>query len=179
MSPSSRNLVLSCLTTGGAFQTDTNQSNNRHRTKLLTHWQWRGRSRCRLGLLRNTQSFSSQSAHTPAHRLCWGIQLLVPPLGNFSMLKFLTLRTSFSVFHCLPAPSISRAGKVITKTIPRDRRKLIKLMLRKCTFFAASLAPDWPVRKTTPSDNTERTARSGEVVDTIFLSRPRCAQCSI
>ena len=33
---------------------------------------------------------------------------------------------------------------------------------------AASLAPDWSVRKVTPSDNTERTARSGAVVETIF-----------
>ena len=33
---------------------------------------------------------------------------------------------------------------------------------------AASLAPDWPVGKATPSDNTERTARSGAVVETIF-----------
>ena len=33
---------------------------------------------------------------------------------------------------------------------------------------AASLAPDWPVRKATPSDNTERTALSGAVVETIF-----------
>ena len=30
------------------------------------------------------------------------------------------------------------------------------------------LAPDWPVHKATPSDNTERTARSGAVVETIF-----------
>ena len=44
---------------------------------------------------------------------------------------------------------------------------------------AASLAPDRPVRKATPSDNTERTARSGAVVETIFLSRPRRAQCSV
>ena len=43
---------------------------------------------------------------------------------------------------------------------------------------AASLAPDSSVRKATPSDNTERTARSGAVVETIFLSRPRRAQCS-
>ena len=42
---------------------------------------------------------------------------------------------------------------------------------------AASLAPDWSVRKATPSDNTERTARSGAVVETIYLSRPRRAQC--
>ena len=43
---------------------------------------------------------------------------------------------------------------------------------------AASLAPDSSVRKATPSDITERTARSGAVVETIFLSRPRRAQCS-
>ena len=42
---------------------------------------------------------------------------------------------------------------------------------------AASLAPDSSVRKATPSDITERTARSGAVVETIFLSRPRRAQC--
>ena len=42
---------------------------------------------------------------------------------------------------------------------------------------AASLAPDSSVRKVTPSDTTERTARSGAVVETIFLSRPRRAQC--
>ena len=41
---------------------------------------------------------------------------------------------------------------------------------------AAWLAPDWPVRKATPSDNKERTARSGAAVETIFLSRPRRAQ---
>ena len=63
------------------------------------------------------------------------MQLLVPPLGNLLTLKFLTFRTSFSVFHRLPALSISRAREAITKTIPRDRRKLIKLMLRKCTFL--------------------------------------------
>ena len=33
---------------------------------------------------------------------------------------------------------------------------------------AASLAPDLSVRKATPSDITERTARSGAVVETIF-----------
>ena len=43
---------------------------------------------------------------------------------------------------------------------------------------ATSLAPDRPVRKATPGDNTERTARSGAVVETIFLSRPRRAQCT-
>ena len=43
---------------------------------------------------------------------------------------------------------------------------------------AASLAPDSSVRKATPSDNTERTARSGAVVETIVLSRPRRAQCN-
>ena len=59
----------------------------------------------------------------------------MPPLDNPLTLKSLTFRTSFSVFHCLPALSISRAGEARTKTIPRDRRKLIKLMLRKCTFL--------------------------------------------
>ena len=57
------------------------------------------------------------------------------PLGNLLTLKSLTFRTSFSIFHCLPALSISRAGEAIIKTIPRDRRKLIKLMLRKSTFL--------------------------------------------
>ena len=33
---------------------------------------------------------------------------------------------------------------------------------------AALLAPHWPVHKVTPSDNTERTARSGTVVESIF-----------
>ena len=59
----------------------------------------------------------------------------MPPLGNLLTLKSLTFRTSFSVFHCLPALSISRVGEAMTKTIPRDGRKLIKLMLRKCTFL--------------------------------------------
>ena len=59
----------------------------------------------------------------------------MPPLGNLLTLKSLTFRTCFSVFHCLPALSISGAGEAITKTIPRDRRKLIELMLRKCTFL--------------------------------------------
>ena len=113
----------------------TNLANHRCCTKLLAHWQWRDRSRCGLGLLQNTQRFCSQSAHTPAYRVCWGIQLLVPPLGNLLMLKSLTFHRSFSAFHCLLAPSVSRAGQAITKTIPRDRRKLIKLMLRKWTFL--------------------------------------------
>ena len=64
---------------GGAFQTDTNLANHRHRTRLLADCQWRCRWRCGLGRLRNTWS--------------------------------------------------------LTKTIPRDRRKLIKLMLRKWTFL--------------------------------------------
>ena len=121
--------------TGGAFQTNTNLANHRHRTKLLADCQWRCRWRCGLGRFRNTRSFCSQSAHTPAYHVCWGMQLLMPPLGNLLTLKFLTFRTSFSVLHRLPTLSISRAGEVITKTIPRDRRKLVKLMLRKCTFL--------------------------------------------
>ena len=64
---------------GGAFQTDTNLANHRHRTRLLADCQWRCRWRCGLGRLRNTRS--------------------------------------------------------LTKTIPRDRRKLIKLMLRNWTFL--------------------------------------------
>ena len=59
----------------------------------------------------------------------------MPPLGNLLTLKSLTFRTCFSVFHCLPALSISRVGEAITKTIPRDGRKLIKLMPRKRTFL--------------------------------------------
>ena len=49
---------------------------------------------------------------------------------------------------------------------------------KKMNVSAASLAPDSSVRKATPSDITERTARSGAVVETIFLSRPRRAQCT-
>ena len=50
---------------------------------------------------------------------------------------------------------------------------------KKMNVSAASLAPDSSVRKATPSDNTERTARSGAVVETIFLSRLLRAQCKI
>ena len=82
-------------------------------------------------------------------------------------MKSLTFPTSFSVFHCLPALSISRAGEAITKTI-RDRQKLIKLMLRKCTFLPPRLHLIGQFCKATPSDNTERTACSGAVVETIF-----------
>ena len=64
---------------GGAFHTDTNLANHRHRTRLLADCQWRCPWRCGLGRLRKTRS--------------------------------------------------------LTKTIPRDRRKLIKLMLRKWTFL--------------------------------------------
>ena len=39
---------------------------------------------------------------------------------------------------------------------------------KKMNVSAASLAPDSSVRKATPSDITERTARSGAVVETIF-----------
>ena len=49
---------------------------------------------------------------------------------------------------------------------------------KKMNVSAASLAPDSSVHKATPSDITERTARSGAVVETIFLSRPRHAQCT-
>ena len=123
------------MSPGGASQTNMNLANHRCCTKLLANWQWHGRPRCGLGLLRNMPSFCSQSALTPAYRVCWDIQPLVPPLGNLLTLKSLTFRTSFSVFHCLLALSISRTGEAITKTISRDRRKLIKLMLRKCTFL--------------------------------------------
>ena len=54
-----------------------------------------------------------------------------------------------------------------------------KIDAKKKHVSATSLAPDWPVHKATPSDNTERTARSGAVVETIFLWRPRRAQCSL
>ena len=101
----------------------------------------------------------------------------MPPLGNLISLKSLTFRTYLSVFHCLPALSISRAGEAITKTIPRDRPKANEIDAKKMHVSAASLAPDWSVRKATPRDNTEKTARSGAVVETIFLSRPRRAQC--
>ena len=58
----------------GAYFACTNLANHRCCTKLLTHWQWHGRSRCGLGLLQNTQSFWSQLAHTAAYRVCWAIQ---------------------------------------------------------------------------------------------------------
>ena len=41
----------------------------------------------------------------------------------------------------------------------------------------ASLEPDWPVRKATPSYDTARIARSGAVVETIIISWSRRAQC--
>ena len=94
-----------------AYFAYTSLANHRCCTKLLAHWQWRGRSRCGLGLLENTPSFCSQSAHTPAYHICWGIQLLVPPLGNLLTLKSLTFCTPFSAFHCLPAPSSPAPGK--------------------------------------------------------------------
>ena len=50
---------------------------------------------------------------------------------------------------------------------------------KKMNVSAASLASDSSVRKATPSDITERTARPGAVVETIFLSRPRRAQCTL
>ena len=62
----------------------------------------------------------------------------MPPLGNLLTLKSLTFCASFSIFHCqlaLSSPARGRAGETITKTIPCDQRKLIKLMLRKCTFL--------------------------------------------
>ena len=58
-----------------AYFACTNLANHRRCTKLLAHWQWRGRSRCGLSLLQNTQSFWSQSAHTAAYRVCWAIQI--------------------------------------------------------------------------------------------------------
>ena len=72
--------------------------------------------------------------HSSVSRL-WSHTAIGLRLGNLLTLKSLTFRTSFSIFHCLPALSIPRAGEAITKTIPRDRRKLIKLMLRKSTFL--------------------------------------------
>ena len=107
---------------GGAFQTDTNLANRRHRTRLLADCQWRCRWRCGLGRLRNTRS--------------------------------------------------------LTKTIPRDRRKLIKLMLRKWTFLPPRSHLIRQFVKRHLVDITERTARSGAVAETIFLSRPWHAQCN-
>ena len=100
----------------------------------------------------------------------------MPPLGNLLTLKSVTFRTSFSVFHCIPALSISRAGEAITKTIPCDRRKLIKMMLRKCTFLLphSHLLGQFVKRHLV---TTWRTTRSGAVVETIYLSRPQRAQC--
>ena len=79
--PPLRRSYSDCAVTSpaGAFQTDTNLANHRHRPKLLADCQWRWRWRCGLGRLRNTRG--------------------------------------------------------LTETIPRDRRKLIKLMLRKWTFL--------------------------------------------
>ena len=108
---------------GGAFQTDTNLANHRHRTRLLADCQWRCRWRC--GLIRPT----SKHAEFNQNNTTW------------------------------PA----KANQIDAK---------------KMNVSAASLAPDSSVRKATPSDITERTARSGAVVETIFLSRPRRAQCS-
>ena len=145
---------------------------------LLAHWQWRGRSRCGLCLLRNRQSFCSQLAHTPAYRVCWGKQLLVPPLGNLLTLKSLAFRTSFSVFHCLAALSISRARQAMTKTIPRDRRKLIKLMLRKCTLLPprSHLIGQF-VKRHLVTIYGENSTFWRSVRDNI-LSRPRRPQCT-
>ena len=55
--------------------------------------------------------------------------------------------------------------------------KANQINAKKMHVSAASFAPDRPVHKATPSDNTERTARSGAVTETIFLSRPQHAQC--
>ena len=91
------------------------------------------------------------------------------PLGNPLTLKSLTFRTSFSIFHCLPALSISRAGEAIIKTIPRDRRKLIKLMLRKSTFLPPRSHLIGQFIKRTPSWQCgENSTFSGAVVETIF-----------
>ena len=112
----------------------TNLANHRCCTKLLAHWQWRGRSRCGLGLIQNTQFLVPVSTHSSVSRLL-SHTAIVLPLGNLLTLKSLTFCTSFSIFHCLPALSISGAREAITKTRPLDRRKLIKLMLRKSTFL--------------------------------------------
>ena len=111
-----------------------NLANHRRCTKLLAHWQWHGWSRCGLGLLQNTQFLVPVGTHSSISRLLSHTDIVLP-LGNLLTLKSLTFRRSFSVFHCLPALSISRAEETITKTIPRDRRQLIKLMLRKWTFL--------------------------------------------
>ena len=129
----------------------------------------------------NTSSFCSQLAHTPAYRVCWGIQLLVPPLGNLLRLKSLTFRTSF-IFLCI---SLSTGAVHLLRRGSHNQNntmwpaKANQIDAKKMHVSAASLAPDWSVHKVTPSDNTERTARSGAVVETIFLSRPRHVQCSL
>ena len=66
----------------------------------------------------------------------------------------------------------------MTKTTPRDRQKLIKLVLKNMHSSAASLAADWPVCKAPPSDDTASTGYSGAVVKTTTMSRPRRAQCT-
>ena len=119
----------------GAFQTDTNLANHRHRTKLLAHCQWPLSMTVRIRpTSKHAEFLLSVSTHISVTfvEACsfWCLHLV-----NLLTLKFLTFRTSFSVLHRLPAMSISRAGEATTKTTPRDRRKLIKLMLRKCTFL--------------------------------------------
>ena len=87
----------------------------------------------------------SQSAHTPAYRVCWGIQLLVPPVGNLLTLKSLTFRTSFSAFHCLPAlVHLPRRGSPNQNntTWPVTANQIDA---KKMHVSATSLAPDWPV----------------------------------
>ena len=48
---------------GGAFQTNTNLANHRHRTRLLADCQWRCRWWCGLGRLRNTRSLKPKQYH--------------------------------------------------------------------------------------------------------------------
>ena len=75
--------------------------------------------------------------HTPVCYICWGIQLLVSPLGNLLTLKSLTFCISFSAFRCPQGLSISHIRVAMTKTIPCDWWALIKLLLRTCMVLAA------------------------------------------
>ena len=108
---------------GGAFQTDTNLANHRHRPKLLADCQWRWRWRCGLGRLRNTRG--------------------------------------------------------LTETIPRDRRKLIKVMLRKWTFLPprSHLIRQFVKRHLVTIRREQHVL--AQWLRQYFLSRPLRAQCSM
>ena len=70
-----------------------------------------------------------------------------------------------------------RAGEAITETISRDGRKLIKLMLRKCTF----LPPPSHQNGQFVQRHLMTTRREKHVLEQwlrqYFMSRPRRAQC--